>query len=64
MSNWVEYWDKDKELVTIVGSYVPREGDFVKIKLSKVFKIRKVLHVIHQIDKTDTIKERFKVVVR
>ena len=64
MTNWIEYWDMNRELLTIVGSYVPIKGEFVKIKLKNKFKIRKVIEVIHQIDKTDIIKERFKVFLK
>ncbi len=65
MSNWVEYWDKDKELVTVVGSYVPKKGDFVKLKLAKTFRMRKILHVTHEIDKTNIVmKEKFVVIVQ
>lgn len=62
MSNLVEYWDKNNLLVTIVGSYVPRKDDFIHLKLRDKFKIRKVLLVRHEIDKTNEyIKEMFKV---
>lgn len=61
MSNWVEYWDKDRQLMIIVGSYVPREGDWIKVKLRDKFKLRKVRKVEHLLDKTDNIKEKFRV---
>lgn len=59
MTNWVEYWDKDRELVRVIGSYVPVKGEFIKLKLKNNFKMRKVIDVVHKIDKTDPIKEKF-----
>ena len=64
MTNWVEYWDINRQIVTIVGSYVPIKGELVKIKLKNKFKFREVIEVIHEIDKTDTIQERFKVFIK
>lgn len=63
MSCWIEYWDKDRQLFTIITSYVPKKGDYIKIKLSKVYKFRKVINVLHIIDKTDEIREKFQVFV-
>lgn len=64
MTNWVEYWDKDRELVRVVGSYVPRPGDWVNITLKNKVQVRQILQVIHQINKTDLIKEKFKVILK
>lgn len=64
MTNWVEYYYKKKEIVRIVGSYVPKQGEMVYIKLLKIFNSYVVDVVVHEIDKTSLIKEKFKVYLK
>lgn len=64
MTNWVEYWDKDRELMRVMGSYVPREGDYVYITLKSKVQIRKVAQVQHLLKKTSLFNERFKVILK
>ena len=61
MTNWVEYYHDNREVVRVVGSYVPKVGNEVILKLKKVFNTCKVVRVNHLIDKTDVIKEKFQV---
>lgn len=62
---WVEYWNKDRELMRVITSYVPKKGDFVKIKTKRMksFQFRKIIEVVHSLDESDTIKEKFLVFV-
>lgn len=65
MSCWVEYWNKDRCLITVVTSYIPKKDDWVKIKTSrmKASRLHKVVNVVHELDTDDPIKEKFKVSV-
>lgn len=54
----VEYWTKKKLIASVVGTYVPKNGDWVYIRRSKKvneYKPYQVIDIHHKIDSVSNI---------